>query len=227
MIRVRQFSVAGLLFLAACAHGTTADAPPQDYHRDFPVSVQAETVVLPLPVGDPQAPFQASDDRGLALLASSYLDRGHGPLTVTARSPAGTDETRARAWLETVHDRLVAAGVPASSIRLMLSDQGTADAVTVSYQRYTAVVPSCGDWSASARYDHQNQVHSNFGCAQQRNIGLMAADPADLVRMRDVDPTDAQNSSRVMQKFRTGQSPAAVPSPLQSSGAAGTTSSRQ
>jgi len=109
----------------------------------------------------------------------------------------------------------------------MLSEQSAPGAVTVSYQRYTVAVPNCGDWSASARVDHQNLAHSNFGCSQQRNIGLMAADPADLVRMREPQSTDAQNANRVMQKFRTGQSPAAVPSPLQTSGAAGTTSVRQ
>jgi pilus assembly protein CpaD len=223
MIRFYPYALAAFLLASAC---TVADAPPQDYRASFPLSVQAETVVLPLPVGDPQAPFATIDERGLSMLVGNYLDRGHGPLTVTARSPDGADETRARAVLATIHDRLVSSGVPASSIRLMLSEQGTADAVTVSYQRYTAAVPTCGDWSASPIVNHQNLAHSNFGCAQQRNIGLMAADPADLVRMRDSEPTDAQNSNRVIQKFRTGQSPAAVPSPLQSSGAAGTTSIR-
>ena len=77
----------------------------------------------------------------MALLASSYFDRrASGPLTVTARSPAGTDETRARTWLEAAHGRLVAAGVPASSIRLGAVRARAADAVTVRYQRYTAVV---------------------------------------------------------------------------------------
>jgi pilus assembly protein CpaD len=208
--------------IAACA-----DAPPQDYRAKFPLSVRGETVVLPLPVGDPQAPFANTDERGLSLLVNSYLDRGHGPLTVAARSPLGADETRARVLLDTVYDRLVAAGVPASSIRLMLSDEGAADAVTVSYQRYSVAVPTCGDWSARSSFNPYNQVHSNFGCAQQRNLGLMVADPADLIRMRETEPTDAQNSNRVVQKFRAGQPPAAVPTPLQSSGAAGTTSIRQ
>lgn len=222
MIRRHLCSLATLLFIAACA-----DAPPEDYRAKFPLSVQAETVVLPVPVGDPQAPFATIDERGLSPLIGNYLERGHGPLVIAARSPIGSDDTRARTFLETMHDRLVAAGVPASSIRLMLTEQGAADAVTVSYQRYSVAVPTCGDWSASPRINHTNQVHSNFGCAQQRNLGLMAADPADLVRMRDTEPTDAQNSNRVIQKFRTGQSPMAVPSPLQSSGAAGTTSIRQ
>src|SRR4051812_45118878 len=105
MMQMRPLALFGVLMISACD-----DKPPTDYAQRFPLSVQGETVVLPLPVGNPQAPFANIDERGLALLAGGYLERGNGPLNISIRHTAGSDEARARLLLDTAHDRLVAAG---------------------------------------------------------------------------------------------------------------------
>jgi pilus assembly protein CpaD len=206
-----HFTAIGATAIALAACTPQVEPPSMDYSQRFPIGVRAETMALTLPLeraGD--------DDRRLASFAAGCLDRGHGPLTVVA--PVEPRELR---------ERLTASGVPVGSVRTIVSDSGARDTVTLRYERYVATLPSCGDWSGSAGRNPWNDVHSNFGCAQQNNLGVMAADPADLVRMREPGPTDTANATRVIQRYRAGESPAAVQSPLQNSGAAGTTSIRQ
>src|SRR5258708_31949418 len=159
------------------------------------------------------------EDSRFAPLIAGFLERGHGQITIAARAPdlrRGAPEN-----LRRVRERLLAAGVPASAIRVLVTEQGAPDAVTVSYERYEVQLPTCGDWSKSLSFDPYNEVHPNFGCATQHNIGAMAADPADLIRKRESDPADAQNSNRVIERYRAGQPPGSVPNPPQFLGASG------
>ncbi len=50
-----------------------------------------------------------------------------------------------------------------------------------------------------------NTVHSNFGCAAQRNFGVMVANPADLVAMRAPGPGDTARRNVVLGKYRAGE----------------------
>jgi pilus assembly protein CpaD len=208
-----KLALAGAAFaaLAACT-----DPLPTDYREKYALRPYPTTVVMPVHVV--QDSLADDEEARLAPLVASYLERGHGPITISARSPdlrAGVPEN-----LRRMRERLLAAGVPASAIRVLITEQGGSDAVTVSYERYEVAVPICGDWSGSAVYDPYNDVHSNFGCATQRNVGLMVADPADLVRKRD-SSSDAQSSDRIVQRYRAGQPPGAIPNPQQLLGASG------
>ncbi len=206
--------LAGLL-TAGCAD---ADKAETDYRQKYPVHVHAETAIMTARLTDEAGVLTPEDEFRLSRLVAGYLERGYGPMFVSTASPRHGEALRLR---------LMGAGIPASALAVMPTERGTPDSVTFRYDRFHVAVPNCGDWGSSPSSNPSNDVHSNFGCAFQRNVGLMIADPADLVRMRDVLPTDAQNSSRVLQKYRAGQPPAAVPTPLQSSGAAGSTSVKQ
>ncbi len=197
-----------LSLLVLLTAGACAETPETSYRENYPVQVRAQTIALPL--ATPQS-LSPEDEARLAVLVKSYLDRGHGPVTVATGMADREAEVRA------MRQRLIAAGISASAIRMVMVEDGSADGITISYDRYTTVQPNCGDWSSSPSFNPYNQAHSNFGCAQQRNLGVMVADPADLVRMRDPAPTDAQNSNRVVQRYRAGEPTNATYSPLQNS----------
>jgi pilus assembly protein CpaD len=173
-----------------------------------------------MPMHVEQNTLASEDDSRFGALVAGYLERGHGPITISARSVDLRGAVPEN--LRRVRDRLLAAGVPASAIRVLITEQGAPDGVTLSYERYEVQLPTCGDWSGKAVYDPYNDVHSNFGCAMQHNVGAMVADPADLVRKRDTSPAEAGASDRVVQRYRAGQPTGAVPNPSQSLGASGT-----
>jgi pilus biogenesis lipoprotein CpaD len=72
-------------------------------------------------------------------------------------------------------------------------------------ERYLVTLPACPDWSRQSGTDFSNQPHSNFGCATQSNLGLMVADPADLVRGRPLAPADGIQQAEGIVRYRTGK----------------------
>jgi len=195
-------ALAGLL-LSGCT--ADVDKAETDYRQKYPVHVHAETAILTARLSDETGVLVPEDEFRLSRLVSGYLERGHGPMFVSAASSRHSEALRLR---------LMAAGIPASALAVLPGEHGAADSVTFRYDRFHVAVPSCGDWSSNPSINRTNDVHSNFGCAQQRTFGLMIADPADLVRMRDALPTDAQASGRVLQKYRAGQPTAGTPNEL-------------
>jgi pilus assembly protein CpaD len=72
-------------------------------------------------------------------------------------------------------------------------------------ERYLVTLPACPDWSRESGTDFSNQPHSNFGCATQTNLGLMVAEPKDLVRGRTLAPADGVHQAEGIVRYRTGK----------------------
>jgi pilus assembly protein CpaD len=53
----------------------------------------------------------------------------------------------------------------------------------------------------------ENQPDWNLGCASQRNLAAMVANPSDLVQPRGETPAYAMRRTTVIEKYREGQSP--------------------
>jgi glycosyltransferase involved in cell wall biosynthesis len=60
------------------------------------------------------------------------------------------------------------------------------------------------DWSRQSGTDFANLPHSNFGCATQTNLGLMVAEPRDLVRGRPLAPADGVREAEAIARYRAG-----------------------
>jgi pilus assembly protein CpaD len=212
----------GPALMLALLLGLTACAEPEamDYREKYAIKVQLETVVVPahFAANDAVAGDSAAD---LDALAVSYIDRGHGPVTLAIRAPGGRADPRSLAQARAVRARLVAAGVPGNAIRIVLGEEGRFDTVMLSYERYSVLVPICGDWSVESHFNPNNDVHPDFGCAMQHNFGLLVADPANLVAPPALASPDAANSNRVVEKYRAGLPTTATQSQLQTTGAAG------
>lgn len=65
-------------------------------------------------------------------------------------------------------------------------------------------LPECGDFSMTSSYNYRNVGHSNWGCASQRNLGAMIADPADLTGAVAMENRDGTRSARVVRAYRAG-----------------------
>lgn len=79
--------------------------------------------------------------------------------------------------------------------------------VEIVLERYLVTPPSCPDWSRESGFDYNNQMHSNHGCATQTNLGLMIANPKDLVRGRSVGPADGIHQAEGIVRYREAQLP--------------------
>jgi pilus biogenesis lipoprotein CpaD len=72
-------------------------------------------------------------------------------------------------------------------------------------ERYLVTLPACPDWSRQSGTDFSNQPHSNFGCATQSNLGMMVAEPKDLVSGRTLAPADGVHQAEGIVRYRTGK----------------------
>ncbi len=138
-------------------------------------------------------------------------DAGNSRLVIAAPS-GGTNE--------------VSAMYAVSEIRSLLTDQGFSEAtisveaydaegareppIRVSYLRYVAEPPQCGDWSTNLAHEPTNLPYPNFACAGQHNFAAMVANPADLLGPRSETARSSERRDQVWSKYVKGQPTGAI-----------------
>jgi pilus assembly protein CpaD len=208
---MRRFvTVLAVAAAAATAAACQSAPPPYDYRTAHNFTVEKHTVVQQIDFAGGRDGLSASEEERVAKMVAAYLDRSSSKLVVTA-TRRGDNDGVALARARQVEERAIALGVPLSMIETRLADESTTvrDAVVMRFDRYLVDPPKCGDFAGRTDHDYFNNPHANFGCATQRNMAIMAADPGDLVRARPQDPIDPQRSSGVVQLYRGGKATAA------------------
>ncbi|MGB0682958.1 MAG: CpaD family pilus assembly lipoprotein [Magnetovibrionaceae bacterium] len=85
------------------------------------------------------------------------------------------------------------------------------DRLRVAIERVSVVFPGCPDWTREPGRHFNNQPHGNFGCATAMNLGLMVADPRDLMGGRDPGPGVGEFQVLGQQRYRKGETTAIEP----------------
>ena len=188
------------LTLAACG----PRVPHADYRVQHPLKVELKTFAVAMRVGA-DGITNATDRSGVDVLVREYLRRSRSPLII-ATSP-GDDEAAASQRTALIRARLLALGVRPTNILLQPGKAPVegADAVILSFQGYEIKVPECGVWIGEAGFNPTQLPHTNRGCAYQRNIGLMLADPGVLIKPNALSSIDAQYTDLILQKYRAGE----------------------
>lgn len=119
---------------------------------------------------------------------SLIVDPGPGDDAATqARAVAVIDHLRAR--------------VPTSrpKVRRIGLDGGRDLQVVVG--RYLVVPPQCPNWGKPSNSDPRNLAAANLGCSVNVNLGLMVADPGDLVRGRRTTPALGEHGVAAVERY--------------------------
>ena len=93
-------------------------------------------------------------------------------------------------------------------------DAPVGEAVKVIVRRYVVTLPGCPDWTGRPGISYDNAASSNFGCATAVNLGLMVADPGDIVAGRHPGLMDGEFIARSIERYRKGET-----TPLEGDGA--------
>lgn len=208
---------------AALLCGCNTDRPitgapdvPYDYRLRHPISITEKNHTLQVFIGvnrDSLTPAQRAEVLGFA---QSWRDEATGGVIIDV--PVGTaNERSSAAATHEIQSILAASGVPPAS--MVLRDyhvtSRTLATVRITYPRMAAQAGPCGLWpediGPSLTRDYfENQPSWNYGCATQRNLAAMVANPADLVQPRAETPVYTMRRTTVMEKYRSGQSTATV-----------------
>ena len=97
------------------------------------------------------------------------------------------------------------------------------DKVALQVERYVVTPPACPNWSKPTGGDPTNSVASNFGCATTTNLGLMVANPRDLLVGQKPGPADADPALRAIRNYRAGK-PVRLPDDMTGQAQPGATS---
>jgi len=210
-------AIAGLAaLLGGCYQHTTVaqETPyPADYRERHPITLREGDRAVEIFVGRNRGgltPPQRAD-----VLAFAQQWRREGTSGVIIDVPQAGPSARAAAdSMREVHSILAASGVPAKAVYVRGYRPGPAALASIKlrYFKLMAEAGPCGVWPkdlgpSADGDDFSNNPYWNLGCATQRNLAAMVANPADLVQPRGEGPGYQPRRSVAIDKWRTGQSP--------------------
>lgn len=191
-----------ILCLAGATLAACGDSAPEYASADSPknnrvVAVRHEHVVRF--AGNASALDPQETARLSRFLAGNRSESG----AVIAVGPATSGALNAGRE-RVVRDALITRGYrPVDVVYVTSAD--ALNQVTVSISSSVVVTPRCPDYSKPTEYNYTNTPHSNHGCANTHNLGVMVADPADLIRGRDEGGQDGTGSVLAVQRYRIGK----------------------
>jgi pilus assembly protein CpaD len=213
--RPHRFTTALILGLAAatlgaCKHdeyrGEVAGWTLMEPAQRHPILVSKEPETLDISVARNSqglSPHQRADLIHFAQRARAS-DAGNSKLIIVAPT-GGQNEISSMYAVQEIRGLLADIGFPESSISIEASYDETGP-IQVSYLRYIAEGPTCGDWSTNLGVHPQRLAYPNFGCSSQRNLAAMVANPADLLGPRTESERFADRRRAVMDKYVAGDS---------------------
>jgi pilus assembly protein CpaD len=141
------------------------------------------------------------EDRALDHFLAAVEVRAGDQLTVELGDPPGAvSASRKAAILRALRRRFPKAELGTAPVL----DPLPRDAALLRVGRYVVTGPNCPDWTKPDPDDYTNTPSSNFGCATVANLGLMVANPADLVRGAGAGGGDAIFAARGIGAYRSG-----------------------
>jgi pilus assembly protein CpaD len=214
MLPLRILAVTGLaLVLSGCyVQKNTAGDIPYDYRKRHPITLKEAEKTVEILIGTNRGGL--SEGQGADVLSFARLWKREATGGIVIDVPAGTsNEVAANGALREIRSILATVGVPPHvvSIRPYQTEPDKLATIKLNFSKIVATAGPCGLWPgdlgpvAEPAYQ-ENRPYWNLGCATQRNLASMVANPADLVQPRGEDPISTQRRSVVLDKYRKGES---------------------
>jgi pilus assembly protein CpaD len=198
--------------LAACHQSTVAQSRyPDDYRKRHPIVVQEGVHSLDVFIGRNRGGLNPSQRADVLAFAQTWRHDSTSGILIDVPSGGPTGRAVEESMRE-IRSILDASGVPRNVIRVRRSPAaGSALAIIrLKYTQLTAKAGPCGMWpndlgpNGGEAYV-ENKPYWNFGCATQRNLAAMVANPADLVQPRAELPAYEARRSVMIDKYRKGE----------------------
>ena len=202
--------------LAGCNTTTALDTTgsiPLDYRERHPIAVKEGRKTLVLFVSSGRGGLSPQQRAEVLAFAQNWKRDATGGVTID-RPVGGANERSVGDTLKEALSIIVQAGVPSNGIGIREYSPGNKlGTLRFNYPLIVAEAGPCGLWpdDLGPSYDtkhFENKQYYNLGCASQRNLAAMVAEPADLVQPRAETPVYRAKRTFGMEKWRKGESPA-------------------
>jgi len=141
------------------------------------------------------------ESEALDLFLNRNAVTGGGRVWLAAATPGALADRR----LVAVRDRLWALGIAAGTSQPPAGGGLGADEILVTAQTTVVLAPDCPGYNQPTSFDFERRPELVMGCANAANLGLMIANPADLVQGQALAPADALAATLAIQRYQAGQ----------------------
>jgi pilus assembly protein CpaD len=192
------------------------DPYPVDYRERHPITLKEGTQTVEIFLGRNRGGLNPAQRADVLAFAQQWRKEATGGIVIEV--PRGGPTSRAASdSLREVYSIFAASGIPRSAVHVRPYEPvGSALAsIKINYSRLMADAGPCGLWpndlgpGAGPGYT-SNHPYWNFGCATQRNLAAMVANPSDLVQPRGTTPAYTARRSVAFDKYRKGESPSGL-----------------
>jgi len=215
----RALAVAGLATsLAGCfSHHVAQQEPyPDDYRQRHPITLKEQQHTVEVFVGRNRGGLNATQRADVLSFAQTWRREATSGIIIDVPHSPRIDRAAAGS-LHEVEAILAASDVPRKAVyvRSYRALDPTLAAIKLNYAKIAADAGPCGLWphdlgvSLDRAYT-ENQPYWNLGCASQRNLAAMVANPSDLVQPRGEEPTYTARRSVMIDHYRKGENPSAA-----------------
>ncbi|MEL6287782.1 MAG: CpaD family pilus assembly protein [Pseudomonadota bacterium] len=180
----------------------TVIADPAARH---PIAISKAPVQMDIEVPRGSSGLTPSQSSRLKAFVTRYRREGEGQLIVSAPS-GGNNEYAVVNTVSDVRKAIHGTGISnhALSMEPYFVSGHTAAPIKVSFTTLVAKGPECGLWPSNLASSDRNANYHNFGCAQQKNLASLAANPKDLVTPRGFDPRSGERRDVLSDKWIQG-----------------------
>jgi pilus assembly protein CpaD len=202
------FGLAGCKTFEEPGAAYLADPTLTDAAQRHPIVVSQQPTTLSLRVARGSLGLSPAQKAQVAGVLERYRASDAGNSKVLMAVPSGSaNETSVVRAVADIRRIISGYGYPDSAVAIQPYHAARdPDApIRFAYMRYVAQAPVCGIWDTNLAHDRINVPYTNFGCAQQHNLAMQVANPADLIGPRTMDPADNERRSVVFDKYRRGQ----------------------
>jgi pilus assembly protein CpaD len=216
---VRGLLLAGFAATLAACNATTArdttGSIPDSYKERHPIAVKEGKKSLVLFVGAGRGGLSPTQRAEVLAFAQNWKRDATGGVTID-RPVGSANERAANDTLKEALSIITQAGVPHTGIGIRpYSPREKNPTLRLNYPLMVAEAGPCGLWpdDLGPSYDpkhFENKQYYNFGCATQRNVAAMVAEPADFEQPRAEGPAYRAKRTFGNDKWRKGESPATV-----------------
>lgn len=211
-IRLLAAAVAAVT-LTGCYQPQTRPSYPIDYRLRHPISLRDGAQTVEVILAGNRGGLNPAQRADVLAFAQQWRKEGTGGIVI-AVPRTGASKRAVADSLREIHSIFAASGIPQDAVHTRAyrpSDDALAS-IKLNYSKLVAEAGPCGLWPtdvgpASGINYIQNWPYWNFGCATQRNLAAMVANPSDLVQPRGETPAYSARRSVALEKYRKGDSP--------------------
>ena len=213
LARIAMLAGCAALLSGCLTRGGKVDpmvSAPNDYRLRHPITLKETDHTVALFVGNRHGGLKPVQRAEVMAFAQSWRRNATGGIVVEV--PSGSANAAAAGGaLREVGSIFAAAGIPTEAVAARYyrpKDAGRFPPIRLNYPVVAAEAGPCGLWpndvGPTTESYRLNKSYWNFGCAAQRNLAAMVANPADLVQPRATTEVSRSRRTFILEQYRKG-----------------------